>query len=318
VSSAATGCRKRPRARPGLLPPRRLLVAGLVNLETTLRIDGFPLEYQPVHYAFHAIRSSISGVGFNLAKALTRLGNHVAFLTLLGDDASAALAEEALRREEIALDGALRLLSSTPQSVIHYDATGRRRIDVDLKTIQETPYPIEAARRALEGCELAVIGNINFSRPLIAEARRFGIPIATDLHALADPEDAYNRDYLENADILFMSHERLPCPPEEWIARLTPLTRAGIIVIGMGGDGALLFERKAERLERFPAVTLRPVVSTIGAGDALFSSFLHIHLETGDARRALDAARRYAAWKIGEAGAADGLLTAKELDALLR
>jgi ribokinase len=300
------------------VPPRRILVAGLVNLETTLRIEGFPLEYQPVHYAFHAIRSSISGVGFNLAKALTRLGNHVAFLTLLGDDGPGALAEDALRREEIDPAGALRLLEATPQSVIHYDTAGRRRIDVDLKMIQETAYPLEAAMRTLEGCELAVICNINFSRPLIAEARRFGIPIATDLHALADPEDAYNRDYLENADILFMSHERLPCSPEKWVSRLKPLTRAEIIVIGMGGDGALLFERNTDRLERFPTVTLRPVVSTIGAGDALFSGFLHVYLETGNAGRALDAARHYAAWKIGEPGAADGLLTARELDALLR
>ena len=55
----------------------KILVSGLINIETTLKIDQFPLNYFPVTYPFHGIQSTVSGVGFNLAKALIILGNQV-------------------------------------------------------------------------------------------------------------------------------------------------------------------------------------------------------------------------------------------------
>jgi sugar/nucleoside kinase (ribokinase family) len=65
---------------------KRFVVSGLVNIETTLKIDSFPLEYFPVAYPFGGIGSSVSGVGANLALALSALGDRVAFCSLLGRD----------------------------------------------------------------------------------------------------------------------------------------------------------------------------------------------------------------------------------------
>lgn len=56
---------------------------------------------------------------------------------------------------------------------------------------------------------MALLCNINFSRPLLAEARRHGIPIACDVHVLWDVHDDYNRDFMRQADILFCSDEGL-------------------------------------------------------------------------------------------------------------
>ena len=50
----------------------RVLVSGLINLETTLRVNGFPIDYNPVNYPFLGVQSRVSGVGYNLAKALDR------------------------------------------------------------------------------------------------------------------------------------------------------------------------------------------------------------------------------------------------------
>lgn len=55
----------------------RILVSGLINIETTLRIEGFPIPYFPVRYPFFGINSSVSGVGYNVAAALTTLGDEV-------------------------------------------------------------------------------------------------------------------------------------------------------------------------------------------------------------------------------------------------
>ena len=49
---------------------RPILVSGLINIETTLQVEAFPIPYFPVRYPFHGIRSTVSGVGHNVAKAL--------------------------------------------------------------------------------------------------------------------------------------------------------------------------------------------------------------------------------------------------------
>jgi ribokinase len=64
----------------------KILVSGLINLETTLKVEGFPLPYAPVRYPFLGVRSTVSGVGYNLAKALHTLGDEVVFCSLIGAD----------------------------------------------------------------------------------------------------------------------------------------------------------------------------------------------------------------------------------------
>ncbi len=294
----------------------RILVSGLINIETTLKVEGFPITYEPVRFPFHGVNSTVSGVGYNLARALTRLGHQVRFVSLIGQDVAAQQVRSALLADGIPGEDVLAQLERTAQSVILYDATGRRAIFTDLKDIQQQSYPPERFESALAGCQLAALCNINFSRPFLAVAKRAGIPIATDVHTIASLEDDYNRDFMQAADILFMSDERLPLEPEAWARQVLERFPARIVVIGLGSQGALLAQREGGRFTRLPALRTRPVVSTIGAGDALFSAFLHAYLHNGDPLHALRKAVVYASYKVGAASAADGLLDAPALDAL--
>lgn len=81
-------------------------------------------------------------------------------------------------------------------------------------------------------------------------------------------------------------------------------------------NGALLSVRSEGFMERIPAVHTRQVVSSIGAGDALFSCFVHEYNRTHDPYEAIEKAVLFASYKIGEAGAAEGFLTEPELDRL--
>lgn len=294
----------------------RILVSGLINIETTLRLDAFPIEYTPVRYPFFGVNSSVSGVGYNIAKALTTLGNPVHFLSLIGHDLAGGLVRESLTADGIPREFVIEKLAHTAQSVILYDAGGRRMINTDLKDIQQQAYPEATFDRALAGCSLAVLCNVNFSRPFLAKAKRAGVPIATDVHTIANLEDEYNSEFMAAAEILFMSDEHLPCPPEEWVRRVQGRYAAEIVVVGLGGQGALLGVRGDGFLERLPAVHTRPVINTIGAGDALFSAFVHVYHQTGNAYTALRKALVFASYKIGVAGAADGFLNSVELDRL--
>ncbi len=292
---------------------KEVLVAGLINIETTLRVDGFPIPYAPVHYPFFGVQSTVSGVGYNIAKALTILGNPINFLSIIGEDTSGFLVRHALEKDHIATNFVLSAMQQTAQSVILYDKNGRRQIHADLKDIQTQTYPVEIFQAQLQQSELAILANINFTRPFLKLAKQAGKMVATDVHTIADLEDDYNKDYMAAADILFMSDEALPCTPEEWARRIQNQYGTEIVVIGLGGEGALLAVKEDNFLERIPAVKTRSIVNTIGAGDALFSCFNHTFLQTGDPYEAIKKAVVFASYKIWSTGAADGFLTEEEL-----
>lgn len=295
----------------------KILVSGLINIETTLQVDGFPIQYSPVRYPFFGVNSTVSGVGYNIAKALTVLGDQVEFLSLVGSDLAGEQVLAALKAERIPHERVIRGIEHTAQSVILYDPGGRRQIHVDLKDIQERDYHPDRFDDAVGDCSLAVLCNINFSRPLLKKARQAGKWIATDVHTIASLEDAYNRDFMAAADILFLSDEALPTSPDRFSRDLIDRYANEIVVIGLGERGALLAVKRDGFCERIPAAYTRPVVNTIGAGDALFSSFLHFYIQRRDPYEAIQKAVVFASYKTGESGAAQGFLPESELERLM-
>jgi ribokinase len=296
----------------------KILVSGLINIETTVKVEGFPIEYAPVHYPFFGVNSTVSGVGYNVAKALRTLGDEVCFLSIIGTDLAASMVVKTLQMIDISDEFIVQGMTHTAQSAIFYDPSGRRQINVDLKDIQEQNYPLDLFDQALQDCSLATLCNINFSRPFLSRTRQAGKLIATDVHAISDLSDPYNADFMRAADILFMSDEWLPCAPEDWAQQVQNRYGNPIIVVGLGAEGALLAVKDDHFMERIPAVQTRKVVNTIGAGDALFSCFTHFYAQTSDPYQAIRKAIVFASWKIGETGAAEGFLDQKALKALLR
>ncbi len=257
-------------------------------------------------------------MGYNLSKALTILGHQVDFLSLIGKGLAAGQVRAVLKADDISDTNIISQIEETPQSVIIYDENRRRQINVDLKNIQEQIYPAERFEQAMQQADLLALCNINFSRPMLKVARDAGKLIATDVHTISDLHDDYNRDFMAAANILFMSDEYLPMSPEEWAKALLKTYQNDIAVIGLGAEGALLAVRKDDFIGRFPAVQVRRVVNTIGAGDALFSSFLHSYLWTRDPYLSIQQAIVFAGYKIGGISAADGFLNADELDKLVK
>ncbi len=292
----------------------RALVAGTLNTETSVPVESFPLDYHSTRFV-EEIRTVVSGVGWNVATALHVLGDDVRLLAFCGDDSPGRLARETVASSGV--DGTLLPMSRTPQSVILVEPGGRRAILLDLAGVQDVSMPLETFRAAAAGAGFAMLANVNWTRPLLQVARRIGIPIATDLHDVAALDNPYDTEYLESADIVFLSDERLPVTPEEAAAELLGRSPATEIICGLGAHGALL-ARRGEEPVRLPAPTLRPVRSTIGGGDALAAGYCHFRFARNwhpfDAMRA---AITFASWKVGSVGGSEGFLTEPELERLL-
>lgn len=296
----------------------KALVSGLLNVETTISVKGFPIHYYPIDYPFFGINSNVSGVGFNIAKALTTLGDDVSLFSFLGKDNEARRILEQLNNDHIKTDHIDQCLINTPVSAVLYDSDGKRQIYCDLKNIQEQSIEPDNVEEDLRSCDIAVLCNINFNRHLIRSAKRLGVLTATDVHVLSDINDEYNRDFMENADILFLSNENLPCCAEDFIRQINNRYHNKIIVIGMGAEGAILFEYEKNEISRIPAYSIGKIVNTIGAGDALFSAFLHFYTKGLDAKSALQRAVIFAGIKIGYNGASVGFCKEQDIDEILK
>ncbi|HBC76913.1 MAG: sugar kinase [Candidatus Wallbacteria bacterium GWC2_49_35] len=293
-----------------------ILVSGLINYETTLKIDRFPLEYYPVTYPFWGVNSTISGVGFNVAKALKTLGAETRLLSLTGADIVSGLVDAEMKKCGLGSEFIVRSLEKTPQSVILFDQSGKRQIHVDLKDIQAAVYPAEIFLKAAVNADILVLCNINFSRPLLSAAGEIGKTVACDVHAVSSADDDYNSDFMRCSDILFLSDENIGSDVQGFMKRLYRLYSNEIIVAGMGSNGALLYVKKDGAFRHFEAVHTRPVVNTIGAGDALFSAFIYFYAQTRDPYLSMEYASAFASWKVGANGGAEGFLTENDLAAL--
>ena len=290
-----------------------ILVSGLLNTETTTAVRGFPINYYPIDYAFFGVNTAVSGVAFNLAKALRTLGDRVRLTSMTGSDFAADYIRHELRELDIDTEFVKSVLQQTPSSVVLYDPEGKRQIYCDLKDIQDTAYPFDPA--VLDGIDLVAACNINFNRPLLRLAKAAGKTIATDVHVLSNIHDDYNREFMEHADILFLSDEAVGDGWRDFMLQLAGTYNCRIIVMGRGSKGAAMYLRETGEIMTLPAASAGKVVNTVGAGDSLFSSFLHFYAKGLAPVDALNRAQVFAAHKITVSGASKGFVTEQTVEA---
>ena len=292
----------------------KILISGLINTETTVKIKGFPIEYFPIDYPFFGVNTGVSGVAYNLAKALKALDDDVSLISMTGNDFGAEYVIKQMKEIGVSTDYVKQTLSQTPNSVVLYDEKGKRQIYCDLKDVQDMTYDFE--KEMYDNCDVVIACNINFNRDLLKKAKEDGKLIATDVHVLGDIEDAYNKDFMQYANILFLSDENIKTDYREFLMSIEERYENDIIVLGMGDKGALMYVKEEKKFYELPAVEVGEVVNTVGAGDALFSSFIHYYAKGVSAIDALKKAEIFASYKIGFDAAANGKKKKKKIDEL--
>ena len=292
----------------------KIVVAGVTSLYMSVGVEEFPLDYTPSGVPAW-MRAGVTGSAGHIAQVLSRLGDEVRLCTLVGTDPAGLAIRADLHARGLSGQGVIDAGASS-LGVVLVSADGRRMGFPYLAAVNAVGYPAETFCQQASGADLAVLTNARFVRPLIRQARQLDLPIAVDAHLISDIDDSYNKAWLEVADIVFCSHESLPCPPAGWVAQVfARYPGCGIVGIGNGPDGCLLGLRDGT-LVRAAAIAPRGVVNTAGAGDALFASFLHGWLATGNPVEALEVAVLHAGWKIGDTFPGASSLTSVELAGL--
>jgi len=294
--------------------PSKLVVVGVTSLYMSVGVEEFPLHYASTKTPVW-MRAGVTGSAGHIAKILHALGDEIRLCTLASHDPISQVVRADLANHGLLGRGVIDR-GECSLGIVLVAPDGSRMGIPYLAGVSTVEYPVETFHREAAGVDLAVLTNARFVRSLIPLAQPLGVPVAVDVHLISTVDDDYNQPWLEVADIVFCSHERLPCAPPEWVAHVfARYPGCQMVGVGRGSAGCVLGLRDGT-LVQVAGLAPRGVVSTAGAGDALFASFLHGWLATGNPVRALEAAVLYAGWKIGDSFPAASSLSEAELDGL--
>jgi 2-dehydro-3-deoxygluconokinase len=234
---------------------------------------------------------NIAGAEANVAIALSRLGQHVRFLSRLGDDPFGRLIRHTLRTEGVETSYVLDD-PSAPTGVFFREwlADGlRRNYYYRAHSAASRLAPEDIPPQAFTGIRLLHLTGITPALSpscaasvayAIEQAHRHGALVSFDPNyrpQLWDPETARAVliPLMAQADMLLMSHEDaqvlLGCDDDKALARGAALG-ARIVVLRMAERGACaLVEGK---ITSVPAEPVEAVVDPVGAGDGFNAGFL--------------------------------------------
>ncbi|MBO4374116.1 MAG: carbohydrate kinase family protein [Lachnospiraceae bacterium] len=292
----------------------RFVVAGLTQIETIVKVDSIPVQYEPVRSIPDTIFTSAGGDAYNESLAFSWLGDTVEFLSAVGRNQDMSILNPTGREVTLSTDHILRIMDSTPTQVVLYDRERREQIFEDIKGLRDIEYDMSMIPPMIAACDMVVLSNANFCRPFIQVAKEFDKKIAVNIHSYLPEKEVYNKDFLENASILYFSDDTIKTDPFDFVREIADRYNNDIIILGQGSKGLIIYDKKNNENIHYDTVKTNEVVNTTGAGNALFACFLHYFQETGDFRLSIKNAMLFASYKIGYMGTSNGFMTVEQLE----
>jgi sugar/nucleoside kinase (ribokinase family) len=298
------------RAVDRVATPYEVVVVGNAGIDTIVYLGG-PLDVgHETSYTENLDRVGQSG-GYS-ALSFARLGYRTAFLGYVGDDALGRFLIEEMLATGVDMDHVLIDPAGTNRSVNLVSSDGRRHSFFDGKSHMRLVPDLEAWTPVFDGARLAHFSIPNWARLVLPIARAAHAVVSVDLQDATGIDDPYRRDFIDAADLLFLSSAHVPNPRN----MLDGLHRPGrLIVCGRGANGCAV--RSDDGYREYGPVSLRdPVIDTNGAGDSLAVGFLSSHvLEGRPLDEAIHRGQVAARWCCAALGSRR-LITRGQLDAL--
>ena len=274
------------------------VVVGAFGIDTNVYPVG---ELRGAEMTFARTTDGLGQAGCYSALAAAALDVPTRAIAALGDDRFGAWVREELTAAGVAVTE-LRDPAGTHRSVNLVAANGSRRNWFDPRGVSEVSVDPEACRRALRGACVVHVHLDDWCRQVLPMARASGAIVSCDLQDVTDIDDPYRADFVDAADVLFMSASNLDDPAA--VAGALASRRPGrIVVVGAGAEGCLV--ACDGRVDHHASADLdgHPVVDTNGAGDNLAVGFLIAHHLEGEALpRAIERAQLGARWMCGQRG----------------
>lgn len=246
----------------------RMLVLGGVSFDSVIDLERLPPPV-PATVFSRGFRETVGSTGAAKALNLKRLGFQTTLHALLGNDAPGQAVRAAFERENLhfvydfdpkGTERHINLMDKEGQRISIYAAYATFEPQIDLARLE--PLIMTA--------DVIVLNIINYCRRLIPLAKRHAKPIWCDIHDY-DGKNPYHQDFIEGADVLFMSDEAMP----DYRSFMQTQIDAGksLMVCTHGKRGSTALSRAGEWIET-PALNY-PLVDSNGAGDSFFAGVLY-------------------------------------------
>ncbi len=257
-----------------------LTVVGAINLDIVATTQRAPVPGETV--ADGVLSKEPGGKGANQAVAAARLGASVRMVGAVGRDADGQALVGSMSSLGVDVSGVQEAAAATGTALIVVDASGENSIVVCPGANAE----IDPDALVLDP-DLPVLAQLEVPLPVIERAAA----MTRGLFVLnAAPAVDLSPQLIERVDVFVVNQTEY--------AQLPWLREAAMVVLTLGGDGAVLLEHGAEvaRAAGIPTT----VVSTVGAGDAFCAAFTLGLVRGDDPSHALATACR-----VGAAAVAD-------------
>lgn len=259
----------------------RVTVVGGAAWNRMIHVDRLPDgRSSTVHPRRH--HEAIGGSGAGKALNLARLGVEVTIFAGIGDDSAGERVRAGLAVAGIDLRPTVDR-AGTAQHVNIMDPRGGRISMMLGNGSADLPFDPEAVGAAMSAADVVVVDLAPWTPRTVEIARASRRPIWTDLHDF-DGASAWHAPFLEAADAVFVSHDRLADPHAVLGSMIDRGKRLAVCTMGAAGAIAYDADRRVHDVMAVPDVG---VVDTNGAGDAFFAGVLFGVLDGVPLERAL-------------------------------
>lgn len=269
-----------------------IFIVGPVEVQELVKINRDAICYGDTEYSFYGIKTRVSGHGFEMAKCIKMIEGDVKLVSVIAKDEYYDWITRNFNKYGIEKKYLKYLIERNVHSVVLHDKSYRKHI-LDLKDIQSVVIEIDdSLKEEILNSDILVLCNINYSRTFFEYAKKYKIKVATDIHAQENINDLYNKEFMKNADILFMNNDKIKCNEIKFIKKLIQLYNNEIIVISLKNKGILMYLRRDKRIYFSKFNKYRQDILSEEYYDYLFASYLH-YLLSYDEILAMDKAMCY-------------------------
>lgn len=249
--------------------PSALIIGG-ISWDTVIRVAELPASRPQTLFA-QAAWESVGSTGAGKALNLRRLGWATTLHAQVGNDEAGRLALQALQSAGVRVLVMPDPCGTERHTNLIADDGGRLSIYTHYATFEAT-VDVQAVLAELPLHDVVLLNIANYARQLIAPIKQAGRELWIDVHDW-DGHAEYHRDFVEAADVLFLSSDRLP----NWRDVMASLIAAGgkrLIVCTHGAQGATAITEAGQFVE-VAAHPVSELVDSNGAGDAFMAATLH-------------------------------------------
>ena len=291
-------------------------VVGSVNIDLVATVDHLPVPGETVHAL--GFEQFVGGKGGNQAVAAARLGRHVAFVGLVGEDAESDSVRRALAAEGVDLahlGSAAGVETGRAIVLVGRDAENSIVV-VGGANAALSPDHLQSAAAVLEQAAVLVSQLEIPVETVLAAARRAGGTFVLN----PAPAQELSDDLLRLVDVLVVNETEyavvlgrpLPEDLSEVEAHVAERGLRCAVVVTLGGRGAALCQDGD--VVRMPSPPV-PVVDTTGAGDTFIGALADAQARGESAPEALRWAVHAASLSVGALGATTGMPTRDQVRA---